>query len=76
MNLSTVTDWVYTVFKDCFTERDGVSWCWVRFMATGVILVATYKLLWTQGITLSDYSMACTGAMASVGFKNISDRDK
>lgn len=76
MTLSDIVDWLYKVFKDCFTERDGVSWCWVRFTASGVILVATYKLLWTQGISLIDYSAACTGAMASVGFKNASERDK
>ena len=66
------------IFRDCFTERDGVSWCWVRFSAAGVQGTLTWAFVHDplRIQHLQDYGLAMAAIMAAVGFKNASERDK
>jgi hypothetical protein len=82
MKISDLVDtaWAFgkKVFTDCFTERDGVSWCWVRFTATGGCLTLTWAFIHDPSRIqhLQDYGIAVGALAAAVGFKNISERDK
>jgi hypothetical protein len=69
---------VKKIIKDCFTERDGVSWCWVRFAMTGSFLALTWGFLHDPSRIqhLQDYGVAAGALAAAVGFKNMSERDK
>jgi len=62
-------------FTDCFTEKDGVTWCWVRFHATWAGGVATYYLLCKTGVSLQDYGVVMTGLCAAVGYKYSREKD-
>lgn len=62
--------------KNLFTERDGVSWCFVRISSAPILLEMMYKFYNATSPVFQDFAVGVAAIFASIGFKNISERDK
>ena len=64
------------VITDCFTERDGTSWCLLRIAAMPILASMTYKFIISGSPDYQAFAIGIAAIFASIGFKNITERDK
>jgi len=64
------------LITDLFTERDGVSWCYVRIASVPVIGTMLYKFIVATGAPdYQGFAVGVAAVFASIAFKNQSERD-
>ena len=64
------------VIKDCFTERDGVSWCWARIASAPALGAMIYKFTMASPPDYANFAGGFAAVMAAIAFKNMSERDR
>lgn len=61
---------VKKVFKDIFTEDDGVSYCWAKVMGAGVIVAymanETYAIHLSGKLDIKDFGIGLAAVVSSV----------
>lgn len=67
-------DCVIKLFKDLFTERDGVSYCLGRFIAFAAAVEMIYKFTDSSHIDYQGFAVGICAIIASIAAKNMSEK--
>jgi hypothetical protein len=60
---------------DLFTERDGVSWCYVRIASLPILGTMLYKFIVAGTADYQGFALGVAAIFASIAFKNQSEKD-
>jgi len=59
------------LIQDCFTERNGTSWCYVRIGSVPVLVSMLYKFIMATGAPdYQGFAVGIAAIFAAIAFKN------
>lgn len=59
---------------DCFTERDGTSWCMGRSIGFLAFAEMMYKFFQSSSVDFQGFAIGVSSIIAAVAAKNFSER--